>query len=160
MKIKIKGSCDRVTRDELIRIIKFYTMRLTPRLFDKVSFTLECVPGLLKNSESYGELRIIDEDSQLPRQFHIAIDDEMSKARILEILAHEMVHMEQYASGRMRDLNVVRHTVYWKHERKGKGCRYESDGYDFFQPWEVEARGLASVLKDEYEAFNNIYERM
>ena len=74
-----------------------------------------------------------------PREFTILINSELTEVKdIITTVAHEMVHVWQYATGKLRDYEAPVH-------------RYENDLYDADMsyrdmPWEVEARQLEKVL--------------
>jgi hemoglobin-like flavoprotein len=74
-----------------------------------------------------------------PREFTILINSELKEVKdIITTVAHEMVHVWQYATGKLRDYEAPVH-------------RYENDLYDADMsyrdmPWEIEARQLEKVL--------------
>lgn len=77
--------------------------------------------------------------------------------RMLEALAHEMVHLKQYAKGELKDLIRPPKLVRWKTEY------FHADKTDYyFAPWEIEAYGLQQgllfkfmLMKDEYHGKSN-----
>jgi hypothetical protein len=65
------------------------------------------------------------------RQFEIELDRTLSQRKLLETLAHEMVHVKQYAR---RELHPVTDT--WC------GKTYNPDKVSYWDlPWEIEAHG-------------------
>ena len=78
---------------------------------------------------------IWEDDSYKPRKFTMEIDTSVRLRRVLESVAHEMVHIKQFARGEMRDL-MVAEKVSWL------GASYHRHSMDYFdQPWEIEAHG-------------------
>ena len=78
---------------------------------------------------------IWEDDSYKPREFTMEIDTSVRLRRVLESVAHEMVHIKQFARGEMRDL-MVAEKVSWL------GASYHRHSMDYFdQPWEIEAHG-------------------
>lgn len=79
-------------------------------------------------------------DKSLPRIFVITIDPNLSKRMMMIVLAHEMVHVKQYAKGELKDLlrsNKV----------KFLGEVYDEEHMSYWsQPWEKEARKLEKKL--------------
>ena len=74
-----------------------------------------------------------------PREFTILINRNLRDEKtVISTVAHEMVHVWQYATGKLRDYEAPVH-------------RYENDLYDADMnykemPWEIEARNLEKVL--------------
>jgi len=74
------------------------------------------------------------------RNFTITVNPNLGKRNMLLVLAHEMVHVKQYAKGEMKDyLRVTR--VKWK------GEIYNDEQIDYWDhPWEIEAHGREKGL--------------
>lgn len=75
------------------------------------------------------------------REFLIGLDRDLSKKETLLALAHEMVHLKQYAKGEMKDI--------WRPVRmvKWQGEKYLHEEMDYWeQPWEIEAYGREKGL--------------
>jgi hypothetical protein len=74
-----------------------------------------------------------------PREFTILVHSGLKNEKdVITTVAHEMVHVWQYATGKLRDYEAPVH-------------RYENDLYDADMsyrdmPWEIEARRLEKVL--------------
>ena len=63
---------------------------------------------------------------------------------MLRCLAHECVHVAQYASGKMKDTNSIQVT-------KWNGKKIDRRGIDYFDlPWELEAYGQETGLMDRF----------
>ena len=71
------------------------------------------------------------------REFDIEIDRTQPMRKMLETLAHEMVHVKQFARGEL-DPNMTR----WKSNR------YVGDIEYWDQPWEKEARKLQHKMAE------------
>ena len=74
-----------------------------------------------------------------PREFDIEINASKSLKTIMETIAHEMVHVKQYARNELRELSDSQFT--W--------CGETVDGtkIDYFDlPWEIEAHGREAGL--------------
>ena len=79
----------------------------------------------------------------------VSIDPNYQWDRLLETLAHELVHAEQYHEGRLESLFVPRNgwMYQWNGElNKNKGTTYSSYRK---QPWEQEAFGRQKSLADQ-----------
>lgn len=75
-----------------------------------------------------------------PRSFVIEINKNDSEEEIINTLAHEMVHMKQYAYGQLNESMTL-----WR------GREVDSDKIDYYdQPWEIEAMVLADMMYGFY----------
>jgi len=80
------------------------------------------------------------------RQFEIEIDRTMSQRKLLETLAHEMVHVKQYAR---REFHPV-------HDKwMGKTINPKKVSY-WDLPWEIEAHGRETGLFVRWAEQNNL----
>lgn len=74
------------------------------------------------------------------RDFTITINPKLGKRNMLLVLAHEMVHVKQYAKGEMKDY-IRMNKVKWK------GKVYNEDEIDYWEhPWEIDAHGREKGL--------------
>ena len=87
----------------------------------------------MKKEKIYGDA-IWEDDERYPNEFHIRADASQPLRRVLETIAHEMVHVKQYAKGELVDLSRCGSTK-WQNEVINKDTNY----WDL--PWEVEAHG-------------------
>ena len=85
-----------------------------------------------KDDNSYGyALATDDADDNRPREFDVDINKDTRLRRLLETVAHEMVHVKQYAR---REL----HPVY----NMWCGKTYNPEKVSYWDlPWEIEAHG-------------------
>lgn len=72
-----------------------------------------------------------------PRLYDLYLSPGVSASTLPKVLAHECVHLSQYASGR---LSVQGSTVVFD------GKEYKYDIYDSFSPWEDEALKMQTKL--------------
>lgn len=86
-----------------------------------------------------------DDDNLRAREFIIKVDRALTKRKMLLTLAHEAVHMKQYAKGEL------------KYYLRGAPCRWKgvaiderSTLYDDL-PWEKEAWELEHILYKEFK---------
>jgi hypothetical protein len=103
--------------------------------------------------EVYGRAAVLDyNESGKPRMFEIELHPGIGAHDILETLAHEMIHIKQFAYGDT-DSNLTR----WRGDRIPE----DTDYYD--EPWEIEAYGKSPgiftkfVIKEKlWEVFKDI----
>lgn len=80
-----------------------------------------------------------EDDNHRPRDFSMEINssNELRLRKILETVAHEMVHVKQYAKGEMKDLISRPINI-----RKWQGQEFDTATVSYWDlPWEVEAYG-------------------
>ena len=86
-----------------------------------------------------------------PREFTILINNELTDTKdVVTTVAHEMVHVWQYATGKLRDYRLPVHRY--------ENFLYDADMAYRDMPWEIEARQLE---KDLYKIWkkNNKYKK-
>jgi len=84
----------------------------------------------------------VEDDDVRPREFRIELEKTLDEMTLLRTLAHEMVHVWQYASGRLRLYQDGRHLY--------DGRLYSSNTKYLERPWEGEAYELEEVLVNEW----------
>lgn len=114
---------------------------------------------LASNYQSQGTCLCDDEDEKKPRFFTILLKRQ-EEDDMISTLAHEMVHVKQYAMGELRgaefangagihrDDDTLWHGQVWRPKRR------EDPYYD--SPWEIEAFGREVGL---FDRFNKQWER-
>lgn len=119
-------------------IVEFCAYKLLPRIKNlEINVKMRNLKG-----DAYGYcLSDDDESSRLdrPRVFELEIHKNMPLRKVLETVAHEMVHVKQYARGELYEGSRVS-----KHRWQGKWLDKDPDYWD--QPWEIEAHGREAGL--------------
>ena len=106
---------------------------LGSRLYPKIELRIELVKNLMKNEKIYGDA-IWEDDERYPKEFTIRADASQPLRRVLETIAHEMVHVKQYAKDELHE-----YTMKKGHRYKGE---FFPDNLDYWdEPWEIEAHG-------------------
>lgn len=81
-----------------------------------------------------------------PRHLFMLLDSQLSGDKLIEVLAHEMVHVKQFAKGQIKSSR--RGTTYhWL----GKNIRAKY----YNQPWEIEAMSREKLLASKVYAIIN-----
>ena len=113
-------------QDKIRTMVEFCIKNLMPRMQTlNIEVKLTRIKG---DAEGYC-LRESDRD------FEIEVDSRLPLRKMLETVAHEMVHVKQYARREMNDWQYKE--VYYK----WKGT-YVPDSTDYWDlPWEIEANG-------------------
>jgi len=144
MQIKITGGT--ASQKKHVRAMtEFCIKKLMPRMKD-----LYIHVKLVKLEDAYGYCLSNDEQwHDRPRTFEIELQKGMKLRRLLEVLAHELVHVKQYARG---ELYVGARNA--KHRWQGK---WMSDNLNYWDsPWEIEAHGREAGLFIQYCEANDL----
>ena len=103
------------------------------KLKDSISIDVEFSKTLYKEDGILGEVDF-DDSNHRPKEFTITVDSTGSKRRIMETIAHEMVHVKQYSKGELVDMSRSGETR-WQNQSVNNDTNY----WDL--PWEIEAHG-------------------
>ena len=127
------------------RAAKFYAKKL---FTEKMSKNIHLTITFIDNLEDYGSASVESRnESGKPREFTVEINRNMSAINIFKTLAHEMVHIKQYAYCDLNE-NLTR----WKGDRI-------SDDLDYWDhPWEIEAHGMESGLYSNFSKKEKLWE--
>jgi hypothetical protein len=146
-KIKISGG-DRLKRKLVKQAAKWmlgYT--LGPRLASNIILKIN-ITEKLKDSNVYGSV-IWEDDNHRPREYDMEICNYLKDRTLYRVLAHEIVHIRQYATGELKDLASKADYCKWKNElvqAEGRGS-----GSYFNLPWEIEARQQQNVILGDWK---------
>lgn len=129
-------------QEQLAKACEFYAAELMHR-------------NLIKNlsirvifSKKSGNTTMWEDDNRKPREFTITLETGVSFEDTLLTLAHEMVHVKQYAKGELFDyVEGGPDTVRWRDEKRNWG------GVDYMNlPWEQEAYGSEQELYTKFKS--------
>ena len=84
----------------------------------------------------------VEDDDRRPREFTIQLEKTLDELALLTTLAHEMVHVWQYATGKLK--------LYQDGKHRYDGKVYSSNTKYVDRPWESEAYELERVLVEEW----------
>ncbi len=140
MKIFVRGKNECLSKKEVKAAAAWYASKLmTARLLRNIELTVRFVEDC---KTEIGNTIYLDEDSSRPREFEIHINPHFKKNEQLSALAHEMVHLKQFAR---RELVHSRYG-----ELKWPACKRQPKEY-YEQPWEIEAYGREIGLFRRYQ---------
>ena len=113
------------------------TKLMTTRLANTLEINIELVNDLAKKEGVYGDC-IWEDKPNRPKEFTIRADSKLAPRHMIETIAHEMVHVKQWAKGEMQEL--VRQS-----KTRFNGTLFgETEYWD--RPWEIEAHGREKGL--------------
>ena len=135
MILHVKGS-NKAVRKMVEMAYWYYAERLMgKRLMGSLELTVNLKKNLLSKEGNEGSA-IWDDDGVRPREFTIELDATVKIRNLLITLAHEMVHVKQWAKNEMYEYTNTMGMVRCKGEKIHLG---ETDYWDY--PWEIEAYG-------------------
>lgn len=125
---------------EVYNAVIFYGEKImSKRMLALITIRIEFVENLEAHYNIIGDCSWED-DNYRPREFIIRLDANAGKRKMLISLAHEMVHVKQFAKSEMRDTRHT-HIVMWGREA------VNTDDIDYWDlPWEIEAHGREAGL--------------
>ena len=125
---------------------KFFTKPKQNKLNIEVTFE----KGLFEKTNQYANC-IWEDQHYRPFDFTIQIDPDQKIQLLLNSLAHELVHVKQWAKGEFYQLQ--RETNVYKFN----GQRWDTDKVDYWDtPWEIEAHGRAIGLVVQWARINKL----
>ena len=116
-------------------IAYFCGLHLMPRLENKLFVNINLIRNLRIKEGLSGDA-IWEDQCTRPREFTVRIDSTLDTQGMLETVAHEMVHVKQYARGELKDFARAANLCKWK------GIIVEWEKINYYDlPWEIEAHG-------------------
>ena len=135
MLLHIKGS-NKAFRKLVEHATWFYAEKLMgKRLISGLEITINLKKNLLGEEENEGNA-IWEDDGYRPKEFTIELDSGVKIRNLLITLAHEMVHVKQWARNEMYEYSNTVGMVRFKGE---KIHLKKTEYWDY--PWEIEAYG-------------------
>tara|TARA_B100000925_G_C21566465_1_gene285900 strand:+ start:10 stop:501 length:492 start_codon:yes stop_codon:yes gene_type:complete len=145
MKIKISGG-NAHQRKNVESLVEFCSDKLmSKRLANSIKLDIRLSRTYLKTHGDYGCCEWQD-DCHRPKEFKMWVDSAQNPREFYSTVAHEMVHLKQFAKGELTDLMRSK-KIKWS---SASGLEYydfdrEDDEY-WDLPWEIEARGREEGL--------------
>ena len=117
---------------------------------DKLDVTVIFKKDLFEKTNQFGNC-IWEDEYYRPFDFTIQIDPDQKIQLLLNSLAHELVHVKQWAKGEFYQLQRER-SVY-----KFNGQKFNTEKVDYWDtPWEIEAHGRAIGLVVQWARMNKL----
>ena len=133
MLLHVEGS-DKATRKLAELATWWYAEKLMgKRLMNNLEITIKLKNGLSDKTEGLAIWE--DEENPLHREFTITLDKTVKIRNLLITLAHEMVHVKQWARGEMYEYSAAGMVRFHK-------TKFNMEDIDYWDyPWEIEAYG-------------------
>lgn len=158
MYLNIYGDYKRLSRADIRDATTFFTTDLmSARLLKNIHIKL----FLETNDTTFNTTRgdfgaiLIDDDLVRPREFSIYVSGRQGRLNFLRTLAHELVHVKQYA--KQETINYIRKPWLTKFNGAYVDTRVVSY-WDY--PWEIEAYGREVGLVNKYLAYRRSVTRL
>lgn len=152
MIVEFDSNLNSKTKDLIVDSLQFYLDKLLPpHIVEELNIDIEF------NSEMYQNgLCMIDEELEnigapSPRNFIIYLKNK--RENLLEVLAHEAVHIKQYATNELKRLvltsdgDILTHIDVWQ-DRVWEPT--DDETLEFDSPWEIEAYGREWGLSSRF----------
>jgi len=142
MKVNVKGKSDTLSKKEVITAINFYASLLMRKAFaDKLTINVRYENKKVMGGYQ-GFIEFLD-DNHRPKEFLISLKKDLPKRKQLITIAHELVHVKQYAKGELKYL-------FKGGQDKWQGKIIPRKTHYFDKPWEIEAFGRELGLYERY----------
>lgn len=134
MEVRIHSCANRASRKTLREATKLFLRELIPpHIFQELRVSIFINPWMKKDLGACTPLR--HSKKSKPKSFDIEIHThKWNTKRLLKTLGHECVHVKQYATGELRDIEIG--VTRWK-SRKINDTKLAYHKH----PWEIEAAG-------------------
>ena len=132
----------------LLNAAEYFAAKLGGFKNKQVTIRLKLISGLKKNKK-WNCRGVAFQDSAL--RYTIFMDRGLKARAMIKVLAHEMIHVNQWLTGKMEDVNENRYKVRW-------GSRFYSPNKLAYtkHPWEREAYRMEPYL---YKSFTQAWSR-
>lgn len=150
MNVSVRGAKDR----QLTKLFKLAANHIADNLLSKkLKKTINVKIQVIDNLGAGGYCDFEEQWPYPPRDFTIELDRTKKIIHMFLALAHEMVHLKQYAKGEVKDKLYRR-----KYVKVWMGQVYDDDVSYWDQPWEIEAYGLENSLIAKFLIENDLFD--
>lgn len=154
MEIQVTGHRSTRFKGLVERAVEFYCSRLmSKRMLNSLSIDVTFKKKLDDDEDFEAFCDYTGKDGGT-RFFELEIKKGLSVRDTLTYLAHECVHVKQFATGEMKDGTVYAVTTRWK----GKEINEQKIDY-WDHPWEIEAYGREKGLYSKFIVHAKIFDK-
>ena len=151
MTIDVSGSGKR-KRELVVEAAYFYKQLLMPRM-RTLHLDIKLSPSLFERNGDLGDC-VWEDKYRYAREFTINLDSR-DNVKMIQTLAHEMVHVKQWARGEMQDIYDNDDGSPKKTRWKSKFINIKNVPYEEW-PWEKEALRIEKRLYDEWLEYQRL----
>lgn len=140
--IKIYGSAKKIEKREIKKAASFFCDHLLGRLSKNILVKIKLRKNFYKNTKCFGMATWTDIDAKNHnhREFEIEIESDLGPVYLLRTVAHEIVHVKQYARKELVDMCSGNYQMWNKVLYNEVLVEYKK------LPWEKEAIEQEKVL--------------
>lgn len=137
---------DKAIRAHLKEAAAFYIKRLLPRK-KRLLVKIYLKEGLLEKDGMSGSCSVDDYAvNRRHYEFNVHVEPTLELEEMLSILAHELTHVKQYATGQLLYDRRKPEISIWE------GVRYDDSEIEYEdQPWEIDAVYYEELLLEEFK---------
>lgn len=144
MRVYVRNAKNKEISSVVRQAVVFFGEKLLPRSFDSLTIHMHLSTDM--KGKLMGDTEAVDSNHR-PKQFCIRVNKHLQGRRLFETIAHEMVHVKQYATDQLKD-------YYNAGVRFNNKVYVDDDKGYWLQPWEIEAYGMSYGL---YKSFITHY---
>lgn len=134
-----------VTKKQCREVIDFFCRKyIDCRILNSLYIALT-----FEHINDYGYCNWLNENHR-PKDFLITISSKYSKKQIIKTIIHEMVHVKQFSSGKLKDYIRTSKTRWKNKTYSEKFVEQNSRNTTPILPWEIEASRLEDIIYEEY----------
>lgn len=124
---------------------------LSKRIQKSITIKIRFLDNLYKKTGCLGFCEWVGTNEK-PRNFIIELDSNLSEKATLRTIAHEMVHVKQYATGQLKDY-MSANGIKWEGKLFNKNNSINDLEEYWLSPWEIEAYGLEVGLYNLFRTY-------
>lgn len=147
MFVEVTGHRSRRFKELISEAVEYYCSLLVSKRMLNSLYVDVLMKKKIDDDEDFQAFCSYNGKSEGIREFEVELKKGMSVRDTLMYLAHECVHIKQFATGEMRDGSVYAITTKWK------GREINENKVDYWDlPWEIEAYGREKGLYSRFVA--------
>jgi hypothetical protein len=148
MKLRFRNTPPCLDKELLVEACNLYASRLmSKRLYQTLHINIK-FEDILRTEKLEGEC-VWEDDNRRPKEYTIRLHTFKSARKILIALAHEFVHVKQFAKGELVDY-MSKGIIAWKREKFNFSLTNYND-----MPWEKEALENEMILYNLFKESRN-----
>lgn len=133
MEIKIIGASE--MRRGYILAVSTYLVKVLKLRKSRIDVNIYCIPHLSKEHKKRGAVARMSDD-----RINMLLDSRLDAKSLIQVMAHEFVHVKQHARGQLKPYTRKNGTYGWYWMGKINRSKYAN------QPWEIEAERREKIL--------------
>lgn len=143
MILSVLGKHKNFSKKQIREASHFFASEIMhPKTKNRIEVTIIFNKEETKDCGIFGYVEWLDTNHR-PSDYMMWVDPTCTKEQLLKTLAHEFVHVDQFATGQLKDY-IRANKVRWKNGTYKSNTAYEN------APWEQQAIKMEKILYDRY----------